>query len=52
MSDVQSTNSSGGSNARQILIIGGGSAGISVAARLRRAGQRNVTVIEPSATHY
>jgi sulfide:quinone oxidoreductase len=52
MSDVQSTNSSGGSNARRILIIGGGSAGISVAARLCRAGQRDVTVIEPSATHY
>lgn len=36
----------------RILIIGGGSAGISVAARLRRAGQTDVAVIEPSPTHY
>ena len=36
----------------RILIIGGGNAGISVAARLRRAGQSDVAVIEPSDTHY
>ena len=33
------------------LIIGGGSAGIGLAARLRRAGQ-DVTVLEPSDTHW
>lgn len=36
----------------KILIIGGGSAGISVAARLRRAGQDDVAIIEPSDKHY
>lgn len=36
----------------RIVIIGGGSAGISVAARLRRAGQNDVAVIEPSDVHY
>ncbi len=35
----------------RVLIIGGGTAGISVAARLRAAGQADVTVIEPSDTH-
>lgn len=40
------------SHRHRILIIGGGSAGISVAARLRRAGQDDVAVIEPSPTHY
>ncbi|GAC1578301.1 MAG: FAD/NAD(P)-binding oxidoreductase [Candidatus Dormibacteria bacterium] len=36
----------------RVLIIGGGSAGISVAARLRNAGQTDVAVIEPADTHY
>ncbi|MFJ5872406.1 FAD-dependent oxidoreductase [Dietzia maris] len=35
-----------------ILIIGGGNAGISLAARLRHAGQEGVGLIEPSDTHY
>lgn len=35
-----------------ILIIGGGNAGISLAARLRHAGQEDVGLIEPSDTHY
>lgn len=35
-----------------ILIVGGGSAGISVAARLLREGHHDVAVIEPSDTHY
>lgn len=35
-----------------VLIVGGGSAGISVAARLQRAGLDDVGVVEPSATHY
>jgi sulfide:quinone oxidoreductase len=36
----------------QILIVGGGTAGISVAARLLRRGHSDVAVIEPSDTHY
>ena len=36
----------------KIVIIGGGSAGISVAARLRRAGESDVAVIDPAMTHY
>lgn len=36
----------------QVLIIGGGAAGISVAARMRRAGKTDVAVIEPSPVHY
>ncbi|ULE31938.1 NAD(P)/FAD-dependent oxidoreductase [Mycobacterium sp. IDR2000157661] len=35
-----------------VLIIGGGTAGITVAARLLRKGIRDVAVIEPSETHY
>ncbi|UNO41515.1 FAD/NAD(P)-binding oxidoreductase [Streptomyces sp. MST-110588] len=36
----------------QVVIIGGGTAGITVAARLRRAGARDVAVLEPSETHW
>ncbi len=36
----------------RIVIVGGGSAGISVAARLRRAGEEDVALIEPAAFHY
>jgi sulfide:quinone oxidoreductase len=36
----------------QVLIVGGGSAGITVAARLLRKGYGDVAVIEPSSTHY
>lgn len=36
----------------RILIIGGGTAGITVAARLHRKGYDDVAVIEPSDTHY
>lgn len=36
----------------RVLVIGGGSAGISVAARLRRAGVDNVGVLEPADRHY
>lgn len=35
-----------------ILIVGGGTAGISVAARLLRRGHSGVAVIEPSDVHY
>lgn len=36
----------------QVVIVGGGSAGISVASRLRKAGVTDIGVIEPSDTHY
>jgi sulfide:quinone oxidoreductase len=36
----------------RVVIVGGGNAGISVAARLRRSGVEDVAVIEPSSTHY
>jgi sulfide:quinone oxidoreductase len=36
----------------RVLILGGGTAGIAVAARLRRAGVGEVAIIEPSETHY
>lgn len=39
-------------NMHKILIIGGGTAGITVAARLLRKGHSDVAVIEPSETHY
>jgi sulfide:quinone oxidoreductase len=35
----------------RIVIVGGGTAGITVAARLRRAGQDDIAIIEPSSTH-
>jgi len=35
-----------------VVIIGGGTAGITVAARLRNAGVTDVAVIEPSTVHY
>ena len=34
------------------VIIGGGSAGISVAARLISAGESDVAVIDPAQVHY
>lgn len=36
----------------QVVIVGGGTAGISVAARLLRKGYSDVAVIEPSDVHY
>lgn len=36
----------------RVLIIGGGTAGITVAARLRRAGVSDVAVLEPSDRHW
>ncbi|HEY5266978.1 MAG TPA: FAD/NAD(P)-binding oxidoreductase [Acidimicrobiales bacterium] len=36
----------------RIVIVGGGTAGISVAARLRRAGEDDVVLIDPASVHY
>jgi sulfide:quinone oxidoreductase len=36
----------------RFVIVGGGSGGVSVAARLLRAGEEDVAIVEPSATHY
>lgn len=36
----------------KVLIVGGGTAGISTAARLIRAGQSDIAIIEPSSQHY
>jgi len=52
MGSPQSLHASKRAAHHKIVIIGGGSAGISVAARLRRAGENDVAVIEPSVNHY
>lgn len=36
----------------RILIIGGGNAGLSVAARLKHQGQKDIAIVEPSVKHY
>lgn len=36
----------------EVAIVGGGTAGITVAARLQRAGVRDITVIDPADVHY
>lgn len=36
----------------RVVIVGGGSAGISVAARLRRAGEDDVALVDPARWHY
>ena len=35
-----------------VLVIGGGNAGISLAARLRRKGITDITIVEPKSTHH
>jgi len=36
----------------RVLIVGGGTVGISVAARLRHARIRDVSLLDPATTHY
>lgn len=36
----------------KVVVVGGGSAGITVAARLRRAGEGDVAVVDPALDHY
>lgn len=36
----------------RVVVVGGGAAGISVAARLLRSGQEDVAVIDPATKHY
>jgi sulfide:quinone oxidoreductase len=36
----------------RIVVVGGGTAGITVAARLRRAGERDIALVEPAEVHY
>ena len=49
---MKETGSVDGASSARILIIGGGSGGISVAARLRRRGETDISLIEPAAVHY
>ena len=42
----------GARNHHRVVIVGGGTAGISVAARLERAGIIDVALVEPSTKHY
>ncbi len=36
----------------RVLVVGAGTAGLTVAARLRRAGVEDIAVVDPSPTHY
>lgn len=36
----------------EVVVVGGGTAGISVAARLRRAGVTSIAIVEPARIHY
>src|SRR5512140_672937 len=41
-----------GKDRYHVLIIGGGTAGVTVAAQLRKAGVSDIAVLEPSGTHW
>jgi sulfide:quinone oxidoreductase len=47
---MRSTDKSAGHH--EVLIVGGGTGGLSLAARLRRAGLTDIAVLEPSERHY
>jgi alanine dehydrogenase len=36
----------------KVVVVGGGTAGIGVAAMLQNEGMKNVTIVEPNQTHY
>jgi sulfide:quinone oxidoreductase len=36
----------------RVIVVGGGAAGLGVAARLLRAGVTDVAILEPSEQHY
>ena len=40
------------SSHHRVLVVGAGTAGVTVAARLRRAGVEDVAILDPSPTHY
>jgi sulfide:quinone oxidoreductase len=42
----------GGRTHHRVVIVGGGSAGIAVAARLRRAGEDDIVLVDPARWHY
>jgi len=46
------TRSISGKSHYRVVIIGGGDAGVSVAARLNRCGVHDVAVVEPNGEHY
>ncbi|MDV3208769.1 MAG: NAD(P)/FAD-dependent oxidoreductase, partial [Rhodococcus ruber] len=47
-----SLHSGNGAARHRVLVVGGGTAGIATAARLRRAGVTDIAVIEPSDEHW
>lgn len=49
---MASPQSSGADRSFDVVIVGGGSGGITVAARLRRKSDAKVAVVEPSSKHY
>lgn len=49
---ADSSNTKKDKNHQKIVIIGGGTAGLGIAAQLRNAGMKDITIIEPSSKHY
>ena len=41
-----------GNGSHRVVIVGGGTAGISVAARLRKGGVDDIVLIDPAEKHY
>lgn len=51
IADAREMNDTTQTTRHRIVIVGGGTAGITIAARLRRKGETDVVVVEPSTTH-